>query len=175
MPCWCAPDGNPLLVSDLPGIKRSDINQNERSIWRYAKSLPIHIKNPISLGEGCTPLIKSTYEDINCRFKLEWFSPTGSFKDRGTSVMLSLLRQQGISSVIEDSSGNGGASVAAYGANAGMMVKILVPASTQPAKIAQIRAYGAEVVLVPGQREASEKAAIKMASPENSINIFPNF
>ncbi len=163
VPCWRAPDGNPLLVSDLSGINRSDIDQTKRSIWRYAKALPIPIKNPISLGEGCTPLIKSSYDGIDCRFKLEWFSPTGSFKDRGTSVMLSLLKQQGIAAVIEDSSGNGGASVAAYGAAAGMAVKILVPASTQPAKIAQIRAYGAEVILVPGPREATEEAAIKMA------------
>ncbi|MFT5110700.1 MAG: threonine synthase [Parasphingorhabdus sp.] len=163
VPCWRAPNGSPLLISTLSGIKRSEIDQTKGSIWRYAKTLPIPIQDPITLGEGCTPLIKKTYEGIDCHFKLEWFSPTGSFKDRGTSVMLSVLKQQGITTVIEDSSGNGGASVAAYGAAAGMAVKILVPASTQPAKIAQIRAYGAQVVLVPGPREATEEAAIKMA------------
>ena len=163
VPRWCTPEGNPLLVSNLPGIRRSDIDQTKRSIWRYANSFPVSIEYPISLGEGCTPLIKNTFDGVKCHFKLEWFSPTGSFKDRGTSVMISLLKQQGISSVIEDSSGNGGASVAAYGSAAGMDVKILVPASTQPAKIAQIRAYGAEVVLVTGPREATENAAIKMA------------
>ena len=163
-PCWRAPDGAPLLVTELPGIYRSDIDKTQRSIWRYSKSLPVHIEKPITLGEGCTPLIESSYEGVNCKFKLEWFSPTGSFKDRGTSVMLSLLKQQGITTVIEDSSGNGGASVAAYGAAAGMTTKILVPAHTQAAKIAQIRAYGAEVILVPGPREATEAKAIEMAS-----------
>jgi threonine synthase len=97
-------------------------------------------------------------------FKLEWFAPTGSFKDRGTSVMLSILRQQGISSVLEDSSGNGGASVAGYGAAGGMQVKVLVPASTSPAKITQVRAYGADVELIPGPREATEAAAIAQSS-----------
>ena len=81
--------------------------------------------------------------------------------------MLSLLRQQGIQSVLEDSSGNGGSSVAGYGAAGGMQVKVLVPASTSPAKIAQVRAYGAEVELIQGPREATEAAAI-----EQSTDIF---
>lgn len=163
-PCWQSPDGASLLVTELPGIRRTDINTAERSIWRYSKAMPVHIEKPISLGEGCTPLIDTSYAGLQCKFKLEWFSPTGSFKDRGTSVMLSLLQQQGISNVIEDSSGNGGASVAAYGAAAGMKTTILVPAYTQAAKIAQIRAYGAEVILVPGPREATESKAFEMAS-----------
>ena len=54
---WRAPNGNPLLISDLPGITRVDINSSVRSIWRYSKSLPVKITNPISLGEGCTPMI----------------------------------------------------------------------------------------------------------------------
>jgi threonine synthase len=122
------------------------------------------VAEPISMGEGCTPLINSTYSGVPCFFKLEWFSPTGSFKDRGTSVMLSLLRQQGINSVLEDSSGNGGSSVAGYGAAGGMRIKVLVPESTSSAKIAQVRAYGAEVELVPGPREATEAAAIAQSS-----------
>jgi len=74
--------------------------------------------------------------------------------------MLSILRQQGVSSVLEDSSGNGGSSVAGYGAAGGMQVKVFVPESTSAAKIAQVRAYGADVELVPGPREATEAAAI---------------
>lgn len=151
------------MLSTLAGIGRGDIDSANRSIWRYAKTLPLQVDAPISLGEGCTPLIEGSFADIKCRFKLEWFAPTGSFKDRGTSVMLSMLNQQGINSVVEDSSGNGGASVAGYGAHAGIKVTICVPESTQPAKIAQARAYGAEVILVPGPREATEAAAIKLS------------
>ncbi|MFC7552912.1 pyridoxal-phosphate dependent enzyme [Pseudoroseomonas wenyumeiae] len=76
------------------------------------------------------------------RFKCEWFMPSGSFKDRGASVMLSLLRAQGIEHVLEDSSGNGGAAIATYAAAGGMRAKILVPDSTSPAKTVQSRAAG---------------------------------
>ncbi len=162
-PRWCAPNGNPLLISDLPGIGRAKIDQTQRSIWRYAKSLPVTISDPISLGEGCTPLISSEIDGLRLSLKLEWFAPTGSFKDRGVSVLISFLRQQGIRTIVEDSSGNAGASVAAYGAAAGMNVTILVPSYTQPAKIIQSRAYGAEVKLIPGTREDTSDAAIEMA------------
>ena len=160
---WCATSGNPLMISDLPGMTRAEINTHERSIWRYAKSLPVDISEPISLGEGCTPLISSEIDGMSFRLKLEWFSPTGSFKDRGASVLMSFLKQQGISKVVEDSSGNAGAAVAAYGAAAGMAVTILVPSYTQPAKIVQSRAFGAAVELVPGTREDTAKAAIERA------------
>ncbi len=162
-PRWCAPNGNPLLITELPGITRGQIDAANRSIWRYAKSLPVQISNPTSLGEGCTPLIRSEIDGLPFDFKLEWFSPTGSFKDRGSSVLMSFLKEQGINVVVEDSSGNAGASIAAYGAAAGMAVTVLVPSYTQPAKIIQTRAYGAEVILVPGAREDTAAAAIGMA------------
>jgi threonine synthase len=161
---WRSPNGGPLMVTDLPGIQRGDIDQRERSLWRYRAAFPMDVKEPISMGEGCTPLYRSNFRGAPCSFKLEWFSPTGSFKDRGASVLLSCLKQQGISAILEDSSGNGGAALAGYGAAAGMAVKVLVPQSTSPAKVAQARAYGADIVLVPGPREATEAAAIKLAS-----------
>jgi len=164
VPIWRSPSGNPLMLSPVQGIGRSDIQSSKRSIWRYQKALPLPVKAPISMGEGCTPLFQTNYSGICCQFKLEWFSPTGSFKDRGTSVMLSLLREQGIKAVLEDSSGNGGSSIAGYGAAGGMRVKVLVPQSTSAAKIVQMRAYGAEVELVPGPREATEAAAIEQAA-----------
>ena len=148
------------MLTPLDGINREQIDSAVRSLWRYRASLPLNVDAPISLGEGCTPLIASTFAGSKCLFKLEWFAPTGSFKDRGTSAMLSMLRQQGVTSVLEDSSGNGGSSVAGYGAAGDMRVKVFVPDSTSPAKVAQIRAYGADVELVPGPREASEEAAI---------------
>jgi threonine synthase len=77
--------------------------------------------------------------------------------------MLSYLRQAGIKAVLEDSSGNGGSSMAGLGAAGGMRVKILAPASTSPAKIAQALAYGAEVQLVDGPREESEAEAIRQS------------
>jgi threonine synthase len=163
-PRWCSDDGKPLLISPLAGISRDDIDRNLRSQWRYRASLPVEIASPISMGEGCTPLIQKTWDDHRPYFKLEWFSPTSSFKDRGTTVMLSMLRQQGVAAVLEDSSGNGGASVAAYGAAGEMRVKILAPAYASPAKIAQMRAYGAEVQLVEGPRQACEDEAVRQSA-----------
>src|SRR5882724_1696795 len=164
VPRWCADGQKPLLISPQGGISRDEIDRGIRSLWRYRAALPVEIANPISLGEGCTPLVQKEWDDFRPFFKLEWFNPTCSFKDRGTTVMLSYLRQLGIDAVLEDSSGNGGASVAAYGAAGGMRVKILAPAYTSPAKVAQVRAYGAEVQLVEGPREESQNEAIRQSS-----------
>lgn len=163
-PRWCSDERTPLLVTPGTGISREDIDRRARSLWRYRAALPVDIKNPITLGEGCTPLVAQEWGDLRPFFKLEWFNPTGSFKDRGSSVMLSFLRQIGVDAILEDSSGNGGSSMAGLGAAGGMRVKILAPASTSPAKIAQVRAYGATVQLVQGPREESEAEAIRQSS-----------
>jgi threonine synthase len=78
--------------------------------------------------------------------------------------MLSLLRQQGITHVLEDSSGNGGAAVSAYAAAGGMQATIMAPASTSPAKTVQMRAHGAAVELIPGTRQDTSIAAETRAS-----------
>ncbi|MCJ2050522.1 pyridoxal-phosphate dependent enzyme [Methylobacterium sp. J-070] len=162
-PRWRSETGGPLMITDLPGIGRTEIDTGRRSLWRYAAALPVAVADPVSLGEGCTPLVRRPWRGGDARFKLEWFAPSGSFKDRGASVMLSILRQQGIDAVLEDSSGNGGAAVATYAAAAGMRARILVPASTSPAKTVQMRAAGAEVELVPGTRQDTADAAVRQA------------
>ena len=162
-PRWQSDDGAPLEVHGDLGLARSDIVVSDRSIWRYRGALPVAIGRPVSLGEGLTPLVEAHFRGFRALFKLEWMMPTGSFKDRGASVMISVLRQQGVSEIVEDSSGNGGAAIAAYGAAAGMTVHIIAPASTQPAKLAQIAACGARLRLVPGPRSASEEAAHECA------------
>ena len=163
VPRWCSDDRAPLLVTPGAGIARDDIDGRTRSLWRYRAAFPADIAKPITLGEGCTPLVEQAWGDLRPLFKLEWFNPTGSFKDRGSAVMLSFLRQIGIDAVLEDSSGNGGSSMAGLGAAGGMRVKILAPASTSPAKIAQVRSYGAQVQLVEGPREESEAEAIRQS------------
>ncbi|VFS47057.1 pyridoxal-phosphate dependent enzyme [Budvicia aquatica] len=96
-------------------------------------------------------------------FKLEWFNPTSSFKDRGAAVMVSFLAQLGVKELIEDSSGNGGAAIAASCAAAGIKARILAPDSTSPAKLLQSRAFGAEVQGVPGSRQATEDEALRQS------------
>jgi threonine synthase len=163
-PRWRSESGAPLMLSDLPGIDRHAIDRSLRSLWRYGAALPVMVKAPISMGEGCTPLVSRNWHDVTVLFKLEWFSPTGSFKDRGASVMLSILREQGVTQVLEDSSGNGGAAVAAYAAAGGMRAKILTPAATQPAKTIQMRTYGALVELVAGSRQETADEAERQAA-----------
>ncbi len=159
-PRWCGPDHAPLLLTPLPGIGRGDIDTATRSLWRYRAAFPMQTDNPITMGEGCTPLIPRRVYGADVHLKCEWFMPTGSFKDRGASVMLSFLRAQGVTHVLEDSSGNGGAAVAAYAAAGGMRATIMAPDSTSPAKTVQMRAHGAMVELIPGNRQATSDAAV---------------
>ena len=162
-PRWCGPGHAPLLLTPMPGITRDDIDSATRSLWRYRAALPFVPDDPITMGEGCTPLLPRQLQGAPVLLKCEWFMPTGSFKDRGASVMLSLLRAQGVTAVLEDSSGNGGAAVAAYAAAGGMAATIMAPASTSPAKTVQMRAHGAAVELIPGTRQDTSDAAVTRA------------
>jgi threonine synthase len=167
VPRWCGTGQAPLLLSPMPGIGREQIDRSTRSLWRYRAALPFQVEQPITMGEGCTPLVPRMLHGAQAYLKCEWFMPTGSFKDRGASVMLSLLRAQGVAEVLEDSSGNGGAAVAAYAAAGGMGAVIMAPASTSPAKTVQMRAHGADVELVPGTRQDTSDAAVRRA-----VNVF---
>jgi threonine synthase len=166
-PRWCGDEQQPLLLTKLPGLAPDQIDRTTRSLWRYRAALPPLAGEPITMGEGCTPLLTRSFGGAEAQLKCEWLMPSGSFKDRGASVMLSLLRAQGVTSVLEDSSGNGGAAIAAYAAAGGMRAKIMVPASTSPAKTVQSRAAGAEIELVPGSRQDCADAALREAA-----NIF---
>jgi threonine synthase len=159
-PRWCGPDGAPLLLTPLPGLSREQVDSATRSLWRYRAAFPLAVEAPITLGEGCTPLVTRTIGGARVLLKCEWFNPTCSFKDRGASVMVSLLRAQGVGHILEDSSGNGGAAIAAYAAAGGLAATILVPQSTSPAKTVQMRAHGATVELIPGSRQDTADAAI---------------
>ena len=93
-------------------------------------------------------------------FKLESQMPTGSFKDRGTAVMLNHLIEVGVGPIHEDSSGNAGSSIATYAAAAGLQCRIYVPATAPRGKVVQIAASGAEVRAIPGTRQAVTEAAL---------------
>lgn len=162
-PLWSTPDQAPLMITDLPGIGPDDIVREDRSLWRYRAAFPMELP-VLSLGEGMTPLIESAYGGAKLHFKLEWFAPTGSFKDRGAAVMVAYLKAHGITAILEDSSGNGGGAISCYGAAAGMRVRILAPSTTSPAKTAQMRAFNAEVQLVPGPRDECSREAIRQSA-----------
>jgi threonine synthase len=90
-------------------------------------------------------------------------NPTGSFKDRGSAVLVSALKAAGVEEVVEDSSGNAGASLAAYAARAAIQARIYVPEYASGPKRLQISAFGAQVVQIPGPRSATAEAVQREA------------
>ena len=119
---------------------------------------------PVSLGEMQTPLLKKEVHGARVFFKMDSMMPTGSFKDRGSVVLINKLKELGVREVVEDSSGNAGASIAAYCAAAGIKSHIYVPEGIPAAKLKQIAATGADIVKVPGHRENAAKAAQEAAN-----------
>ncbi len=161
---WRADNGHYLNLSPGAGLRRRDIDGGRRSMWRYAAALPIGVDEAVSLGEGWTPLLAGAWHGTRIDYKLEFMMPTGSFKDRGTTVLVSYLKSRGVGRVLEDSSGNAGASLAAYAAAAGLACRILVPETASYPKIAQIAAAGADVVTIRGSREDVAVAAIRQSA-----------
>jgi len=152
---------NELFNSDLFDVNL--VNGNLGGIWRYHHFLPVDYKDAVTLGEGFTPLLQIELFGKQVFVKQEQLFPTGSYKDRGASVLMSYAKKIGVTHVVQDSSGNAGCSIAAYAANAGIGCDIFVPADTSSAKLAQVRAYGANLVLVDGDRQATAAAALLAA------------
>ena len=159
-PLWHCDCGGPLDLEPGQGLRRSDIDADDASLWRYRAALALKESPRVSLGEGWTPLVTRHWDGAPVRFKLESQMPTGSFKDRGTAVMLNHLLEVGVGPIHEDSSGNAGSSIATYAAAAGLRCRIYVPASAPRGKVVQIAAAGAEVRAIPGTREAVTEAAL---------------
>ena len=162
---WQCPCGGLLDIRFTARFPRGRITNRKPNMWRYREAIPIQDDSSIvSFDEGFTPMLDLDIGGRKVLFKSEHLHPTGSFKDRGASVLISKARELGITHVIEDSSGNAGAAIAAYCARAGIVSDIYVPASTSPQKVAQIRAYGAHLKTIKGSREDIADAALKAAT-----------
>ncbi|MCA9078446.1 MAG: pyridoxal-phosphate dependent enzyme [Planctomycetaceae bacterium] len=124
------------------------------SIWKYADWIaPVDSHHRITLGEGNTPLVRSRSIGPNAglpnlHFKLESTNPTGSFKDRFAAAAVSHMLQAGESEIIATSSGNTGASLAAYAAAAGITSSIAIVEVAPLGKLLQMLAYGAGIYKV---------------------------
>ncbi len=140
---------------------KEELDHRDLSIWRYREAfgLPEDV-GIVSLGEGNSPIVRRGIEGESLFFKLDYMQPSGSFKDRGASVLMSLVKSLGVDSVVEDSSGNAGAAVSAYATAAGIGCTIFVPDYTPEGKLVQIGLYGSTVVKVPGKRQDANYAAI---------------
>jgi len=157
---WRCPCGGSLEFTKWPSFDATAIDPHQPGLWRYRPLLPLPLEaDPVTMGEGWTPLVAGQFAGLPVQWKLEFLNPTGSYKDRGIAPLMTVLRERGARAVVEDSSGNAGASVAAYAARAGIQATVFVPAHASPAKRAQISLYGAEVVSVPGPRIQATRAA----------------
>ena len=151
--------------SSLKGVDAQRLKENWRErrlstapldasgVWRYRELLPqVELKHVVTLGEGNTPLLPLQWPARSLRLphlfaKHLGMNPTGSFKDSGMSAAISMARAEGYSCVCCASTGNTSASVAAYGAHAGMRSIVLLPeGQVSTGKLAQALEYGAIVV-----------------------------
>lgn len=161
-PIWLAPDGSLLDCTLAEHFNPDLVNKNEPSIWRYAEVLPnIAIENRLSLGGGFTPLLPFAINDRPILFKHEYLFSTGSYKDRGAALLMSMAKQWGIKNVVQDSSGNAGCAIAAYAAAASIACSLFIQEQTSPSKIAQMKAYGATLKAINGSREDIANAAME--------------
>ena len=150
-------------------------------IARYRDWLPVSDSDPvITLGEGSTPLVAANKlsELLRCEIwiKVEGANPTGSFKDRGMTVALTVAAGEGVQAVVCASTGNTSASAAAYAARAGLSSIVLLPAGRiATGKLAQAIVHGAKVVQIDGNFEDCFELVRKLAHDYpvalvNSIN-----
>lgn len=151
-------------VYDFDGPPDFSLDQIEPSLpgyWRYRSAFSLVEGAPVvTLGEGNTPLIWAERDQLQVGLKLESLNPTGSYKDRGSAVLVSQLLGRGVREAVEDSSGNAGASFAAYAARCGMRSRIFVPETASGPKRQQIELYGAELIRVPGPRSEAARAVL---------------
>lgn len=145
---------------------------NRPGIWKYSPFLPVPrgTNSIVSMNEGNTSLVESVHRQ-NVFFKLEYENPTGSFKDRGSTVEISHAKANGFKKVVCASTGNMGASVSAYAARAGIEATICVPRHVPENKMKQILAYGAKLIHVNGDYNEALKKTWEIASRQKGFML----
>ena len=139
------------------------------SCQKYLDLYPIKdYSNIITLQEGGTPLyesnkLKKDFGIKNLYFKYEGSNPTGSFKDRGSMVEVTKAIELGAKGICVASTGNMGASLAAYSAKANLDCYVFVPNGAPSGKLAQILSYGAKIIQVRGDYSVAFKLAEEAA------------
>lgn len=170
----CPKCGGLLEFKAQLNITWSELKKRPLRVWRYRELLP-SVQNPISLDEGGTPLIRSNIFK-NAYIKFEGANPTGSFKDRGMTVAITIAKEAGAKSVIVASTGNTAASASAYAARAGLNCYILLPkGSVAQGKLAQVSLHGAKIFEVQGNFDTALQIVINLSNnkslyPLNSFN-----
>lgn len=171
--CQC---GGCLFLNEKHHITKKTIKHDRFNMWRYDEAYPLKYEDlHATFNEGLTPLVKAPVSEVNLRIKMDSLMPTGSFKDRGTVMVINYLLKKGASRITEDSSGNAGASVAAYCALGNIDCDIYIPEDTSFAKTVQIKSYGANIHKIKGTREDVALAAQKDVTVYAGHNWHPMF
>lgn len=146
-------------------------------MWRYAPFLPLAAdETPVSLGEGLTPLIEAPALAAQVGVRRLWIkdeaqNPTGSFKARGMSAAVTRARAAGVPGIVVPTAGNAGAALAAYGAAAGVPVRVYAPATTPRPILDTIEAMGAELIRIDGHIGDAGKLANAFAAESGYFAI----
>ena len=177
------PDVDPAALKDAWSERQRSRAPRDRSgVWRFREFLPTYSGEPVTLGEGNTPLLETPRSALavgvrRLYFKHLGWNPTGSFKDCGMTVGMTEAVRCGARRVACASTGNTAASMAAYAARAGVAARAYLPAgAVSAAKLAQALDYGAEIVQVDGNFDDALKRVVAAQSQEeyflNSLNPF---
>jgi threonine synthase len=173
----CPVCGQPFLVRyDSPWPARDAITPRW-DMWRYEAVLPLREgETPVSLGEGATPMheLPSLARELGVArlwVKDEGLNPTASFKARGMSAAVTRAAALGVPGFVVPTAGNAGAALAAYGAAAGIPVRVYAPASTPSPILATIRALGADLQLVDGHIGDAGKQSRAFAAEHGYFDV----
>lgn len=158
MKCPC---GGTLLVQyDLESIAKTwtkeSLNHRPSSMWRYRELLPLRNADcTVSLGEGWTPLLRMSSWEQRLQLRELWIkreeqNPTGSFKSRGFSVAVSLLKECGVKKAAVPSNGNAASALAAYASRADIESYVFIPLDCPSLIVDECPLYGASTFLVDG-------------------------
>lgn len=161
-PYLCSQCGGIFDVTGVIDLEPDQMDPDKPGLWKYWQTFGLtSYPQDLYMGEGNTALVWDQEGEIEVGFKLEYQNPSGSHKDRSTAVLVGHLIERKINQVVEDSSGNAGASLAGYAARAGIHASIYVPETASGSKREQIQRYGAELIPVPGERiEAAKQVKI---------------
>lgn len=180
LPGVCESCGAPYLVryAAPPAPEAKSLLRERRwTMWRYREWLPLVAgESPVTLGEGGTPLLSaarlgSRYGFDSLWIKEEGTNPTGSFKARGLAAAVTRAVLAGARKFVVPTAGNAGVALAAYAARAGVQARVYAPKATPEMILAQIRAFGGDLVLLDGHIGDCGKAARAFAAESGAVDV----
>ena len=180
LPGVCEVCGAPYLVryGEPPDVQaKQRLAARPWTMWRYREWLPLAAgENPVTLGEGGTPLLGASrlgaqYGFDSLWIKEEGINPTGSFKARGLAAAVTRAVLGGARQFVVPTAGNAGVALAAYATRAAVPARVYAPLTTPAPILAQIRAFGGDLVLLDGHIGDCGKAARAFAAETGAVDV----